>query len=91
MKRRATFVSKIRKLEIVAKKILILYGLKLFALSNIILLFEHLYLISAKQRNTQKHTTVLSCLRRRQRGAPSRLTAGAAACGRVGGLGQQVK
>ena len=28
---------------------------------------------------------------RRQRGAPSRLTAGAAVCGRVGGLGQQVK
>ena len=28
---------------------------------------------------------------RRQRGALSRLTAGAAACGRVGGLAQQVK
>ena len=28
---------------------------------------------------------------RRQRGAPSQLTAGAAVCGRVDGLGQQVK
>ncbi len=28
---------------------------------------------------------------RRQRGAPSQLTAGAAVCGRVSGLGQQVK
>ena len=77
--------------EELLQKASILYGLKLFALPNIILLFEHLYLISAKQRNTQKHTTVLSCFCRRQRGAPSRLTAGAAACGRVGGLAQQVK
>lgn len=45
-------------------------------------------------RKAKKHTKTHHCFELflpRQRCAPSRLTAGAAVCGRVGGLAQQVK